>query len=332
MHPLIITNQNLADLRPDPLNPREHPPAQIRRLVKAIRDFGFTTPIIVDEDNVLIAGHARLQAARGVPLETVPTIRISGLTRVQRRALALADNRLFEDGKWNSQKLAIVFDEILKIDATFDLESTGFSVPEIDLIVGADGSAEAVDRLPMFDTGNSPVTRLGDLWTLGNHRLLAGDARDPAAFQVLMNQQRARTVIADSPYNIEIPGFVSNLNHKNFQMGCGEMTRPVFTSFLTAIMGNTVAHSVDAAIGFWFIDWRHLLELLTAGYATHTELLNLCVWAKNPGQGSFYRSSHELIAVWKSGKGRHVNNVAGGKWSRSTNARDAQDAGSTDAR
>jgi DNA modification methylase len=157
----------------------------------------------------------------------------------------------------------------------------------------------------------------GDLWILGRHRLLCGDARDPACFAKLMEDERARMVFSDPPFNVKIDGHVGGLGgtrHAEFAMASGEMSEPEFVAFLRAAFANAAAVSIDGAIHYQCMDWRHMGEMLAAGSGIYSGLQNVCVWAKdNGGMGTFYRSRHELVFVWKAGTAPHLNTVQLGK-------------------
>jgi DNA modification methylase len=164
------------------------------------------------------------------------------------------------------------------------------------------------------------VAKPGDLWLLGEHRILCGDSLDPRSYERLLGGERAAMVFTDPPYNVPIEGHVSGLGavkHREFSMASGEMSEAQFTDFLTRLCKLAAQHSDDGSLHYVFMDWRHLAELLAAGKAAYSELKNLCVWAKtNAGMGSLYRSQHELVAVFKNGKSSHHNNVQLGRFGR----------------
>ena len=166
----------------------------------------------------------------------------------------------------------------------------------------------------------SAVSRPGDLWRLGVHRLLCGSALDGSAYVTLLEGAKAALAITDPPYNVAINGHVGGkgqIQHRAFEMACGEMTEAGFTTFLTTTFQHLAAHSTDGSIHYVFMDWRHMQEMLTAGHAVYSELKNLCVWNKtNGGMGAFYRSKHELVFVWKSGAAPHLNNFELGQHGR----------------
>ena len=311
-----ISYQAVSALKPYGRNPRTHSPRHIRQIADSIRAFGFTNPILIDEAGGVMAGHGRLEAAKLLGLHQVPTIRIGDLTAAQKRAYIIADNRLAELAGWDEELLAIELQSLTDIDLDFDIEITGFETAQIDtLIAGLNdaGSQDDADRLPEIDEATPPITRPGDLWLLGRHRLLCADATQTDSYGRLLDGETAQMVFTDPPYNVPINGHVRGrgaVKHAEFPMAAGEMSEAEFTAFLETALGQMASHSTDGAIHFVFMDWRHLLELLTAGRTVYEELKNLCVWNKtNGGMGSLYRSKHELVAVFKCGCGRHINNI-----------------------
>jgi DNA methylase len=177
----------------------------------------------------------------------------------------------------------------------------------------------ADDRLPEPDTVPSRC-QPGDLWRLGPHRLICGDAHNPGIVADLLDREMAEMVFTDPPYNVAIDGNVSGLGkirHREFAMASGEMTRAEFTAFLSAAFANLVGYSLDGSIHFVCMDWRHMGEMLEAGEANYAELKNMIVWVKdNGGMGSFYRSRHELIFAFKNGSAPHLNSFELGQHGR----------------
>jgi DNA modification methylase len=314
---LKIEERRVDDLRPDPRNARAHDRTQIGRIAESIRAFGFNNPILVDGDGLIVAGHGRLAAARLLGLETVPTLRLDHLSEAERRAYRVADNRLAELSTWDKGLLAIELGELLDLD--FEMELTGFDLAEVDIIIDAADGAAPEDEVPAVAEG-APISRLGDLWILGEHRLLCGSALEASSYAALMAGERADMVFADPPYNLKIPGNVSGLGrtrHRDFAMASGEMSEEDFTAFLRGAFALLAENAADGAIHFISIDWRHLGEVMVAAKGVYSEFKNLCVWNKdNGGMGSLYRSKHELVFVFKSGAGAHVNNVQLGQHGR----------------
>jgi len=314
--PTAIEHMPVASLRPYPGNARTHSKRQIRQIADSIRHFGFTNPVLVGENGEIIAGHGRVEAAKLLGLEKVPTVRLAHLNPAQRRAYVLADNKLALNAGWDRQLLGIELQGLIDID--FDVELTGFSSTEIDLVLDEAGEGSPNDPTDVEDeiplSTNDPataITRTGDVWCLGRHRLICGDARDRVVFDLVMGHERADLIFTDPPYNVPIDGHVTGLGrirHREFAMGVGEMSADAFTSFLRQTLGHAAALACNGAIAFVCMDWRHMGELLKAGQAVFSELKNLCGWNKtNGGIGTFYRNKHELVFVFEVGAAAHSN-------------------------
>ncbi|NMJ44436.1 ParB N-terminal domain-containing protein [Roseomonas sp. JC162] len=323
--PLTITDQPVDALTPRTTNPRTHSKAQIAQIAASIQRFGFTNPILVDEANGIIAGHGRVAAARKLGRTTVPTIRLAAMSEAEIRAYVIADNRLAEQAGWDRHLLGLELQYLTDLDIDLDVTLTGFSLPEIDVLIGElslvpdTGKPDPADAVLAMPAGPA-ITQSGDVWTIGPHRLICGDATIAETYQRLLGTRRAQMVFTDPPYDVPIDGHVCGLGgvkHRKFAMAAGEMTEAAFTDFLTTVFRHLAAFSKDGALHFQCMDWRHIGEIMTAGRAAYTELKNLCVWTKtNGGMGSLYRSQHELVFVFKAGKAPHINNVELGKHGR----------------
>jgi len=319
---LTLTYLPISDLRPAPRNPRTHSDDQIRQLADSISKFGFPNPIIVDADDSVVAGHGRLEAAKSLGLSEVPTICVDYLTPAQLRAYAIADNKLAENAGWDRELLALELEYITELDIDFDLTLTGFEIPDIDVLLTGKSPVEddPADSFVPPEPDQLATTRLDDVWQLGSHRILCGDATDPESYRKLLVDQKAQLVFTDPPYNVPINGHVSGLGsvrHREFAMASGEMSPAEFADFLRRTFDQLAKASTDGSIHFICMDWRHILEIMTAGNAVFSELKNLCVWNKNNGgMGSLYRSKHELIFVFKNGTAPHINNVELGRHGR----------------
>ncbi|HOP21000.1 MAG TPA: DNA methyltransferase [Amphiplicatus sp.] len=299
-------------LKPNPRNARTHSKKQVRQIAESLKTFGFTNPVLIDEHDMILAGHGRVEAAKLLGVPSVPCRRIAHLTPAQKRAYVLADNKLALNAGWDEELLAEELQELLNLDLGFEIETTGFSIPEIDALVESLAVEEPGDPADDAVPSVAPARcRSGDLWRLGRHRLICGDALDAATVGLLMDGEKARMTFTDPPYNVPIEGHVSGLGktkHRDFAMASGEMSSAEFTSFLETAFRNIASVSLDGAIAFVCMDWRHMAEMLAAGDAAFTELKNLIVWAKdNGGMGTFYRSRHELIFAFKIGTAPHVN-------------------------
>ena len=276
----------IDQLRPWPRNARTHSRKQIRQIAESIRRFGFTNPVLIDGENRILAGHGRVEAARELGMATAPCLRVDHMSAAEKRAYVLADNKLALNAGWDEELLALELKELMAADIDFGVDVTGFSIAEVDQLIEGLAPEEpgdpADDRLPEPDAVPSRC-QPGDLWRLGPHRLVCGDALDPAIVADLLDGEKAEMVFTDPPYNVAIDGNVSGLGkvrHREFAMASGEMTRAEFTAFLSSAFANLVAHSLDGSIHFVCMDWRHMGEMLEAGAANYAELKNLIVWVE----------------------------------------------------
>lgn len=331
MNPLALRNgfETARDLRPEMVDPRrlrplgeatrDHSPKQIRKLRRSLEEFGFVTPVLIDAQDRVIAGLALVLAAREMRLPKIPACRLPDLSEPRARQLRLALNRLAEDSHWNSEALRRELTHLLEIDSHVEIEFTGFEAPEIDALIIDDGSDQE-DEIEQVVDDRSPVARLGEVWTLGAHRIVCGDAREPASYRAVLSGEQAEMVFTDPPYNVPIEGHASGLGaikHRDFVMGAGELSVGEFEAFLEDSLGLCARVSVNGAIHFCCMDWRHLETLFAATKGIYSELKNICVWNKtNAGMGSLYRSKHEIITVFKVGTAPHINNVALGRHGR----------------
>jgi DNA modification methylase len=316
-----LTEMPLAELKPHKNNPRTHSKKQIGQIADSIRRFSFTNPVLVDDDHNIIAGHGRVEAAKTLGLTHVPTIALSGMSAADRKAYIIADNRLAECAGWDEDLLKLELAGIMELEPHYDLALTGFDGGTLERLIEAALSGNDVDDvIPAIDEKAVPVSASGELWCLGRHRLLCGDARDSDAYQRLMNGELAQMVFTDPPYNVPVNGHVCGLGkvkHAEFAMASGEMSQAEFEGFLTNVLGTVAEFSAEGSIHYVCMDWRHIREILAAGYASYEELKNLIVWNKdNGGMGAFYRSKHELVFAFKKGKASHINNFELGQHGR----------------
>lgn len=319
---LTIEHRPPGELKPYGRNARTHSPKQITEIAASIKAFGFNNPVLIDKADGIVAGHGRVEAAKLLGLPTVPAIRLEHLTEAQKRAYILADNKLAEKAGWDREILAIELQNLTELELDFDVAVTGFEMPEIDVLIqgleAKEVKPDPADAVPAV-TGPA-VTRLGDIWQIGPHRLICGDATVPETYARLLAGEKAQLVFTDPPYNVPIEGHVSGLGavkHREFAMASGEMTEAEFTAFLAKVFDSLIEVSVDGAIHFICMDWRHIGEVMSAARGRYADFKNLCVWAKtNGGMGSLYRSQHELVFVLKAGTAPHINNVELGRHGR----------------
>lgn len=314
----------ISEVRVSPHAVRTHSPASIRKLVRNIERLGLVSPILIEEGGYVVDGHARLEAAIKAGLSHVPSIDVSHLPEPARRALRLSMNRLAEEGVWDKKALARELRYLVEIGYEVDL--TGFETVEIENTLeidnGAPGDVEQIDARLVVE---KPVSKFGDIWILGKgpsaHRVACGDSRDESLLQTLFEDQSAGLCFTDPPYNVPIEGFVSGLGravHPEFAMASGEMTKAQFAAFLRAILSVILVRLKAGGLAYVCMDWRHIADLVTAAEAIDLELVNVAVWVKtNPGMGSFLRSQHEFVAIFKRAGEKHRNNVELGKHGRS---------------
>jgi DNA modification methylase len=314
----LIHHDHIERLAPDDLKPyagnaRTHSKKQIQQIAKSIERFGFTNPVLIDDGNGIIAGHGRVLAAKAIGMAEVPCLRLSNLSDADKRAYILADNKLALNAGWDKELLAIELQGL--IEAKYDIDLTGFSIGEIDTVIGeareasTDGNDASENDIP--EPAGLAVTRPGDVWQLGRHRLICGDAQNADVYARLLEGEMVDAVFTDPPYNVPIDGHVSGLGetkHREFAFAAGEMSKDAFTAFLKTTLGHAASACRDGAIAFVCMDWRHMGELIAAGEAVFGELKNVCVWNKNNGgMGTFYRSKHEMVFVFKVGTAPHTN-------------------------
>lgn len=317
---LQVEYRKIDEVHPAPRQVRKITAAHKAEVREAIRHFGFVLPLLVDGNGEIIDGHARLAVARDLGLDSVPVISVEHLTPTEIKTLRLTVNRLAEKGEWDLDELRLEFAEI--IDLGGPIEVSGFEIAEIDQILGSadDPTDSEADQIPQRDSIGPSTSRPGDLWLLGPHRLLCGDARDPASYAKLMEGQHARLLLTDPPYNVPISGHVSGLGkvkHREFAMASGEMSDSQFQAFLTEVLAAGTHLLTEGGLVMPFIDWRGLSVLSTAATAIGLNQINLVVWSKtNAGMGSLYRSQHELLPVFKKGDASYVNNVELGRFGR----------------
>lgn len=319
---LKIQYRDTESLRPYKRNARTHSKKQIRQIAESIQKFGFTNPVLITRDGEIIAGHGRVESAKHLGIEKVPTIVLDDLTPDERRAYILADNKLALNAGWDSELLAIELGELSELGLA---EFTGFSTTEIDITLdGArDSDPAREDPAPedaLIPLGEHPVSKRGELWQMGRHVLICGDAREQSDYNAVTFDEPIACIFTDPPYNRRVNGHVCGLGkikHREFAMASGEMDDDEFTAFLGCTLALAASRCKDGAIAFVCMDWRGMEQLLAAGRGSFTELKQLCVWNKtNGGMGTFYRSKHELVFVYKIGTAPHTNNFGLGDTGR----------------
>lgn len=322
-HQLKIENRDIATLSPYENNARTHSKKQVRQIADSITNYGFTNPVLITSAGQIIAGHGRVRAALLLSMTSVPTIVLDDLTDTQIRAYMLADNKLALNAGWDASILAIELQGLN--DLGFELELTGFSLAEIDVVFDTARDADPMreETRPedeIVALADAAVCQRGDLWQLDRHGLVCGDARDRADYQSVTFGDPIDLIFTDPPYNCKIDGHVCGLGkvkHREFAMAAGDMSQEDFTAFLTTTLGLAAAHCKDGAIAYVCMDWRGVEALSIAGRSAFTEQKQLCVWNKtNGGMGTFYRNKHELVFVYKVGTAPHTNSFGLGDTGR----------------
>jgi DNA modification methylase len=300
---------------------RQVRPEHVAEIAHSMSVFGVVNPILITADGKIIDGVSSVEAARTVGLGILPCVVIDHLKSEEVRLLRLALNRLGEKGRWDLDELQVEFQELL--DIGMPVEVTGFTLPEIDIVVMHDEVVvdQAANDVPAVIDGAPAVSKLGDLWKLGRHRLLCADATKPESYARLFEgTSLARAVFTDPPYNIQIDGFAvgaGSIKHREFVAASGEMTDDEFDTFLTDFLKAASAQLVDGGILFVCMDWRHAEHVQRAARRAELSQINTAVWCKgNGGLGGLYRSAHEFVLILKKGGGTSVNNVELGKHGR----------------
>lgn len=315
---------NVASLKARQGNARTHSQLQIRQIAQSIKTFGFLVPLVIDDANTIWLGHGRFEASKLLGLTAVPVVRLGGLSETKKRALAIAENKIGGNGGWDRKILAFELPELsdLLIREELDISITGFTPIEIDQLAidFESDSADPLDAVDQRAVTKGPIAIVGDIWQLGSHQLLCGDARDLEAIKRLLGARYATMAFLDPPYNVSIRKTVGRgrSKHDEFAMASGEMRRPEFVRFLKEAFHAACAVSHDGAVHFNCCDWRHVSETIEAASSVYGAMINLAVWVKsNAGLGSFYRSQHELVGIFRVGRGPHLNNIELGRHGRS---------------
>ena len=321
---LTIEYLFVASLRPDPKNARVHTDKQVQQIASSIKVFGFNVPVLVDANSQVIAGHGRLRACELLGIAQVPVIRLEHMSEQQRRAFTIADNRLTENADWDDRLLGEQLKILSEVELDFTLETTGFEMGEIDLLIEnlAPATKDEIDRADhQPELSVIQVSRPGDLWELGKHRVLCGDALCPKSYELLMDGHKANMVFTDPPYNVPISGHVSGngkVRHREVVMASGKEGDAELVAFLTNALNLLAQHSLNGSLHYICMNWWHMREVLAAGTVAYSELKNLCVWIKdNAEMGSFYPSQYELVFVFQNGSNAYCNDVQLGRFGRS---------------
>ena len=309
---LELVERTPAELKLPTRKVRKIELVHVREVAAAISRWGFCDPVLIDERNGVLDGVVRVEAAKLLGIPQIPCICADHLTASERRLVRLALNRLSEKGSWDFDELKLELEELILEEAP--IEITGFSLTEVDQII-IDEEPGTIETGPLApDPDAKPVAQAGDVFVLGEHRIICGNSTDPHVLKVLMSDEKARLILTDEPYNVPVAGHVTGGAHREFLMASGEMTGAEFQAFNGAWIGASLPHLCDGGLFGTFIDWRGYPAVIAAALQLGLVPLNLIVWAKtNAGMGSLYRSQHELLPLFKKGKEAHINNVELGK-------------------
>ena len=310
-------------LKPPKRKLRKHSKRQLAAIQTSICENGFLDPILVSNESQIICGHGRWLAATALGLSLVPVIELVHLTAEQLRLYAIAENKLGDMSEFDFGEIKLEFGELEALNLDLNLELSGFSTSEIDdlhlakSLAGDGAEGDGADDIPLIQA--VAITQDGDVWQLGCHRLIRGDSREEAPYVTLLQGEKAQMGLTDPPYNLKAKDYSGLGKHAavDFKMAFGELSPPQFTEFIATYSAHMVAHSVDGAIAFHCMDWRHMGEMLQGAGRVYTELKNLIIYKKHSaGMGTFYRSQHELIFAWKGGTAPHINNFGLGETGR----------------
>lgn len=294
---------------------RKHGEAQLAAIERSLERFGFISPILVSGSGEIVAGEARVEAAKRLGLNAAPAVRIEHLSEEEIRAYRIADNKLAEAADWNDEALRLELAELIELDVS--IEGLGFETGELDVLLQGE---EAEEDAPEIPAEVETITRLGDVWLIGDHKLACGDALSRGTLARVLTGQEADAVFTDAPYNVKIDGNVCGsgaVRHREFSMASGEMSPDAFLSFLKEAHERLFEALKPGGVAFSFMDWRSIASLIRAGEEAGFKLINLAVWDKGVGgMGSLYRSQHELAAVFHKPGASARNNVQLGRHGR----------------
>lgn len=313
LQPTMATvHKSVHELKPSTNRSRETTPELLEKTVVSIKKFGLILPVLIDKDDSIVVGHAIWEAATKLGFEKIECRVVAHLDPLELEAMSLAINRIGESGKYNIEKLR---DQMIRIrSGGIELTSTGFTLPEIGQIMVKPLAEESGEEEDDEQEQEAVVSTLGDLFQLGDHRLLCGDSLDEISYQRVLDGRTAQGIFSDPPYNCPIAGFVGGLGqhqHEDFLMFSGKESAEDFAKFLQTYLAHCRCFTSTGAVIFAAMDWRQIDLLLQAGRAAGLTRINVAAWNKGAGgMGSLYRSAHELIAVFCNGKSAATNNVA----------------------
>ncbi len=287
-------------------NARTHSETQIAQIAASIAEFGFTAPILAGSDGVIVAGHGRLAAARKLGLATVPVVVLDHLTPTQRRALVIADNKIAENAGWDEELLRLELAELQ--DADFDLALTGFDADELlEIMAGEEAATEGhTDEDAAPDVPITPVSKPGDVWIMGSHRLLCGDATDPASYDTLLGNERVAMIFQDPPYNVDYANSPKDKLRGTHRPILNDNLGDGFQTFLLAAL-KPALQRCDGAI-YIAMSSSELDTLQSAFRAAGGKWSTFIIWAKHTftlGHADYQRQYEPILYGWREGANRH---------------------------
>lgn len=289
-----IVYKKVNDLIPYINNSRTHSEEQVNQIVASINEFGFTNPLLIDEKDNIIAGHGRLLASKKLKMEEVPCIVLSGLTEAQKKAYIIADNKMALNAGWDEELLKLELENLKELD--FDLELTGFNVDELEDIFQVEEEQEVIEDDFDIEPPEEPKAKLGDIYQLGNHRLMCGDSTKIEDIEKLMNGNKADMVFTDPPYNANYSSRV-DINRRKPWGGIlnDKMNYDEFDNFLIDL--NSTLYSVlkENCSIYECIDWKHYSQVENVFKEAFNHKSTI-IWNKNYfGLGTYYRTKYEMI-------------------------------------
>lgn len=291
-----IKHVRIDELKEHPKNPRVHPDSALDKLVRSIKEYGWTNPVLVSKDGYVLAGHARCKAAQKAGLEEVPVVFLD-LEGEKADAYLIADNKIQEETDWDLPKLADLLSEL--DNSMFDISLTGFDAAEIDELFSEvhdkDVQDDEFDADAALENIEDPVSKQGDIWLLGKHKLICGDSTKSKTYEKLMDGKQANLVVTDLPYNVDYEGAAGKI--KNDNMGDKE-----FYEFLYEAYKNMFENMVDGAPIYVFHADRETVNFRTAlkdaGFFCH----QTCIWVKNSpvlGRSDYLYAHEPILYGWK---------------------------------
>lgn len=312
---MAVVLLDIDSLKPPKRGLRKPGQGHIAGIVKSLKTTGQIAPVLIDKDGHVIDGQNVVRALKKMGSTHVNCVRLDHLTDEQVAFARIALNKLGEGSEWELEELGPMFEELDL--AGFDLTATGFTLPELDIIRQPAPYEDAKERDELLTPPDTPVSRLGDVWRLGDHVILCGDSLDERSYAIVLGGRRADAVFTDCPWNIPIEGFVSGLGktkHKDFKMAAGEMSSNAFQEFIDIFTQHCADNLEDGGVFFSCIDWRSSHRIHAGAAKAGLNHINTAVWDKGSGgMGALYRSAHEFIHVLCKGKSPKTNNVLLGK-------------------